>query len=61
MDRTLLVALSFGAGIGAGLLIARWYARHQVAGGLAGALGALGVSSSTAESVAQGLAPLVTG
>lgn len=61
MSRTLALVLAFGGGVAAGLLIAKFYARNKVEGGIASGLTALGVSESTANSIAQGVAPVVTG
>lgn len=48
--RTLLVgAIAFAAGIGAGLLVAKLYARHQVQGGVDSFLGKVGLGGGAVQ------------
>lgn len=61
MNTTTIAALAFVGGVAAGLLIAKLYARSKVEDALASGLGSLGLSSSTATGIAQGIAPVVTG
>lgn len=53
MSRTLSLVLAFAGGVATGLLFAKWYARHQVTGGVADILGKIGVPRGTAEGIAD--------
>jgi hypothetical protein len=57
---TTIAVLAFAGGVAAGLLIAKFYARSKVEDAIASGLGHI-VSPETAQSIAQGLAPVVTG
>lgn len=54
-------ALAFVGGVAVGLLIAKLYARSKVQDVITSGLTSIGLSSSTAGSIAQGIAPAVTG
>jgi hypothetical protein len=61
MSRTVGMVLAFGGGVAVGLLIAKYYARNKVQGGISDLLTSVGVSQGTANGIAQGIAPAVTG
>ncbi len=52
MSRTLALVLAFGGGVATGLLVAKWYARHQVEGGVSDLLTKLGLSRGTSDNIA---------
>jgi hypothetical protein len=52
MTRTLVYVLVFGGGVATGLLVAKWYARSQVEGGIADLLTKIGLSRGTADNIA---------
>lgn len=61
MGTTTIAALAFVGGVAAGLLIAKLYARSKVEDAIGSGLTSVGLSPSTANGIAQGIAPLVTG
>lgn len=52
MSRTVVHVLIFAGGVATGLAIAKWYARHQVEGGVSDILTKIGLSRGTADSIA---------
>jgi Na+-transporting methylmalonyl-CoA/oxaloacetate decarboxylase beta subunit len=61
MNSTTIGVLAFVGGVAAGLLIAKLYARSKVEDAIGSGLTSLGLSQSTANGIAQGIAPVVTG
>ncbi|HET7485836.1 MAG TPA: hypothetical protein VFJ64_10750 [Solirubrobacterales bacterium] len=52
MSRNLVIVVAFAGGVASGLLFAKWYARHQVEGGVSDLLTKLGVSRGAADNIA---------
>lgn len=53
MSRTWIGVIAFAAGVGAGLLTAKLYARHQARGAVSRGLGAIGLGGGAVEDAVQ--------
>lgn len=59
MSKTWVALIAFAGGLGAGLLIAKFYARATVSGDISQGLQAVGVGGSTADAVGKALGAAV--
>jgi Na+-transporting methylmalonyl-CoA/oxaloacetate decarboxylase beta subunit len=61
MSRTWVGVIAFAAGLGAGLLIAKFYAQQTITGDVNGVLGKLGLGGGAVQSTVDSIVPTLVG